>query len=122
MRFLFKVSIPVESGNAAAKDGFKAIQTILDQQKPEAAYFIAEGGRRTGILILNMDDVTPLFTEFADQHVVGRVDAQRHLRTVVGKRVKRRQIRRGDHERIAEHESGTCDAGKHQTYQRQNEL
>jgi hypothetical protein len=60
MRFLFKVSIPVESGNAAAKDGFKAIQTILDQQKPEAAYFIAEGGRRTGILILNMDDVSQI--------------------------------------------------------------
>ena len=55
MRFLVKVSFPVEAGNAAAKkDGFKVIQTILEQQKPEAAYFIAEGGRRTGILILNM--------------------------------------------------------------------
>ena len=53
MRFLVKVSFPVEAGNAAAKkDGFKVIQTILEQQKPEAAYFIAEGGRRTGILIL----------------------------------------------------------------------
>src|SRR6266853_1836183 len=61
MRFLVKVSFPVEAGNAAAKkDGFKAIQTILDQQKPEAAYFIAEGGRRTGILIMNMDDASQL--------------------------------------------------------------
>jgi hypothetical protein len=61
MRFLFKISMPVESGNAAAKkDGFKAIQTILDQQKPEAAYFIAEGGKRTGILILNMQDASEL--------------------------------------------------------------
>ena len=43
MRFLVKVSFPVEAGNAAAKiDGFKVIQTILEQQKPEAAYFIAE--------------------------------------------------------------------------------
>jgi hypothetical protein len=36
------------------------IQTILEQQKPEAAYFIAEGGRRTGILILNMNDASEL--------------------------------------------------------------
>jgi len=35
-------------------------QTILEQQKPEAAYFIAEGGRRTGILILNMNDASEL--------------------------------------------------------------
>src|SRR5437762_13718431 len=54
MRFLIKVSIPVEAGNAAAKDGFKVIQTILEQQRPEAAYFIADGGRRTGILIMNI--------------------------------------------------------------------
>ena len=61
MRFLFKISIPVEAGNAAAKEGsFKSIQTILEQQKPEAVYFIAEGGRRTGFLIMNMDDASEL--------------------------------------------------------------
>ena len=61
MRFLVKVSIPVEAGNAAAKkDGFKVIQSILEQQKPEAAYFIAEGGRRTGILIIDLRDVSDL--------------------------------------------------------------
>ena len=52
VRFLVKVSIPVEAGNATAKDGFKVIQTILEQQRPEAAYFVADGGRRTGILII----------------------------------------------------------------------
>jgi hypothetical protein len=36
------------------------IQAILEQQKPEAAYFIAEGGRRAGILILNMNDASEL--------------------------------------------------------------
>ncbi len=61
MRFLIKVSMPVEAGNAAAKkDGFKVIRTILKQQKPEAAYFIAEGGRRTGILIMDMKDASDL--------------------------------------------------------------
>jgi len=31
------------------------IQTILEQQKPEAAYFIADGGRRSSILIVPGD-------------------------------------------------------------------
>jgi hypothetical protein len=61
MRFLFKISFPVEAGNAAAKkDGFKAIQSILEQQKPEAAYFVAENGKRTAILIINMDSASEI--------------------------------------------------------------
>ena len=60
MRFLFKMSWPVEVGNAAAKEGFSAVQQILEEQKPEAIYFIAEGGRRTGIMIINMDDASQL--------------------------------------------------------------
>jgi len=61
MRFLVKVSFPVEAGNAAAKkNGFKVIQKILKEQNPEAAYFIADGGRRTGILIINMQDESDL--------------------------------------------------------------
>jgi hypothetical protein len=61
MRFFVKISIPVEAGNAAAKkDGLKVIQTILEQQKPEAAYFIADGGRRTAILILDLKDASEI--------------------------------------------------------------
>jgi hypothetical protein len=60
MRFLFKVSMPVEAGNAAAKNGFSAIQSILAQQKPEAAYFVSEGGKRTAYLIIQMDDLSQL--------------------------------------------------------------
>jgi hypothetical protein len=61
MRFLFKISFPVEAGNAAAKkDGFQAIQNILEQQKPEAAYFVAENGKRTAILIINMEDASEI--------------------------------------------------------------
>lgn len=60
MRFLFKISIPVEAGNKAAKDGFSIIAKILEQQKPEAAYFIAENGMRTGIVIMEMSDVSQL--------------------------------------------------------------
>jgi len=61
MRFLVKVSIPVEAGNKAAKDGFKVVQQIVEEQKPEAAYFfVAAGGNRTAMLILNMDDPSEL--------------------------------------------------------------
>ena|ERR1039457_4670587 len=57
MRFLLRVSFPVEAGNASArKDGFKDIQKILEQQKPEAAYFVAQDGKRTGLLIVNIED------------------------------------------------------------------
>jgi hypothetical protein len=60
MRFLFKISWPVEAGNAAAKGGFQVVEKILSEQKPEAAYFIAEGGMRTAMLVVNMKDVSQL--------------------------------------------------------------
>ena len=60
MRFLIKVSIPVEAGNDAAKKGFDLIPSILEKQKPEAAYFVATGGQRTALLFVNMDDPSEL--------------------------------------------------------------
>jgi hypothetical protein len=61
MRFLLKVSFPVEAGNASAKkDGFGAIRSILEAQKPEAAYFLAENGKRTGLLFVNIDDASEI--------------------------------------------------------------
>jgi len=58
MRFLVKVSIPVEAGNEAARQGKlgETIGRILSELKPEAAYFIEDGGKRTGLLILKMED------------------------------------------------------------------
>ena len=62
MRFLVKVNIPVEAGNKAVKDGTlgKTIQRILQEQKPEAAYFVAENGQRCGYLILNMESASKI--------------------------------------------------------------
>src|SRR5580692_4216248 len=56
MRMLMKVSFPVEAGNRAIVDGSlpKTIQAILEEQKPEAVYFVAEGGKRTGYLFLDL--------------------------------------------------------------------
>ena len=59
MRFLMKVSLPVEKANAAAKDGSLAstIQSILAELKPEAAYFATDGqGRRSGYIFFDMQE------------------------------------------------------------------
>ena len=62
MRFLLKVNIPVEAGNAAAKAGKLGaiIQTILADLKPEAAYFTDDNGQRTGFLFLDMLDASQI--------------------------------------------------------------
>ena len=62
MRFLLKVSIPVESGNAAAKAGKlgATIQSILADLKPEAVYFTDDDGRRAGFIFLEMQDASQI--------------------------------------------------------------
>ncbi len=44
MRFLVKITMPVDAANKAARDGFSVILKILEEQKPEVAYFVAENG------------------------------------------------------------------------------
>ena len=58
MRFLLKASLPIESGNAAIKNGTigDTINSILGEQKPEAAYFGVEDGKRTAFIFLNMEN------------------------------------------------------------------
>jgi len=62
MRFLLKVNIPVESGNAAAKAGKlgATIQHILADLKPEAVYFTDSNGQRTGFIFLEMQDASQI--------------------------------------------------------------
>jgi hypothetical protein len=58
MRFLVKVEMPVERGNSLAREGMlgKKIQAILEDQHPEAAYFVALNGKRTGLLVLDVQE------------------------------------------------------------------
>lgn len=59
MRMLLRVSIPVDTGNAAAKAGTlgSTVDRILADLKPEAAYFFADdSGQRSGSIIFDMTD------------------------------------------------------------------
>ena len=62
MRFLVKVNIPVEAGNAAARAGRlgTTIQSILADLKPEAVYFTDDKGQRTAFLFLEMQDASEI--------------------------------------------------------------
>jgi hypothetical protein len=59
MRMLLRVSIPVEAGNAAVKDGTlgSTIERLVADLKPEAAYFFADDdGQRSGSVVFDLKD------------------------------------------------------------------
>lgn len=58
MRMIMYVTFPVETFNAAVRDGSAGakMKRILDQLKPEATYFTARHGQRSGILIVDLAD------------------------------------------------------------------
>jgi hypothetical protein len=62
MRMIMTVSIPVEAGNAAVRNGIlgSTIQRILADLKPEAAYFAEDDGMRTGFIFFDMKDSSQL--------------------------------------------------------------
>ena len=62
MRVLLKVNMPVEAANAAAKAGKlgSTIQSILEDLKPEAAYFTDDRGQRTGYLFLDLKEASQI--------------------------------------------------------------
>jgi hypothetical protein len=63
MRMLLRVSIPGESGNAAAKAGTlsSTIERILADLKPEAAYFFADdNGNRSGSVVFDMKETSQI--------------------------------------------------------------
>src|SRR5687768_11526377 len=63
MRFVIEVTFPTEQSNATIRDGTlpTIVQSILEELKPEGAYFTAVGdGCRGGFLIVNIDDASQI--------------------------------------------------------------
>ena len=58
MRIMVKFSFPVDTGNTAIRTGKveKFFHQIMEDLKPEAAYFFPDGGERGGFVVVNMDD------------------------------------------------------------------
>ena len=73
MRMMLKVGIPTEAGNKGIKDGSlpKLIESTMQALNAEAAYFIAQEGRRCALFFFDMRDSSeipgiaePLFSGF----------------------------------------------------------
>jgi hypothetical protein len=58
MRVMIKFALPVESSNTAIRTGKleKVMHQIVEDLKPEAAYFFPTGGERGGFFIVEMQD------------------------------------------------------------------
>lgn len=62
MRFLVKATSSHEQFNSQVKNGTidKTMQSIMADIKPEAAYFTELNGKRTALLIVNIDSPTQI--------------------------------------------------------------
>ncbi|MFG3247643.1 hypothetical protein [Streptomyces sp. NPDC048187] len=58
MRMLLKATLDTETSNELVRSGRMpdAMREMLDDIKPEAAYFGVLGGRRTALLVFDMQD------------------------------------------------------------------
>jgi hypothetical protein len=72
MRVMIKFAFPVDAGNDAIRNGKleKVFQGIIEELKPEAAYFFPEGGERAGLFVVNMTESSQL-AEIAEHFFLG---------------------------------------------------
>jgi hypothetical protein len=58
VRTMLKVRFPVEASNKAVKDGTleKTFGKMLEQLKPEAAYFFPDGGQRSALFVFDLKE------------------------------------------------------------------
>ncbi len=62
MRFILHVTFPPQKFNQAVLDGTASqkMARILEETRPEAAYFCAKDGKRGGFLIVNMNNTSEI--------------------------------------------------------------
>ncbi len=58
MRMMLRWTVPAEKGNAMIEDGSMGtvIEEVVAKTKPEAAYFLAQDGKRSGMLFFDMKE------------------------------------------------------------------
>ncbi|MFD6276882.1 hypothetical protein ACFWFI_15090 [Streptomyces sp. NPDC060209] len=58
MRMLLTAQMDTESANRSVSDGTmsKMIEEVVEQLKPEAAYFTVQNGQRTCLMVFDMQD------------------------------------------------------------------
>ncbi len=58
MRMMLRWTVPVEKGNTMVNDGSMGtiLESLMEQLQPEAAYFLAEGGERSGMVFFDMKE------------------------------------------------------------------
>jgi hypothetical protein len=58
MRTMLRWTTPVEKGNAMIDDGSmqKVVEAVLAATRPEAAYFLAQDGKRGGIIFFDLKE------------------------------------------------------------------
>ena len=92
MRMMMKAKMDTAAASKAIQDGRlpKVMQSVMEQLKPEAAYFGPEGGQRTAFIVFQLDDPSqlpsisePFFSEFNATieifPVMDRADLERGL-------------------------------------------
>lgn len=98
MRMLLKARINTEKGNKAIQSGEleKTLMAVLEDLKPEAAYFVADGGERCALIFFDMQDASaipracePFFLEFGAhvtlQPAMNANDVQTGIAAFMGK-------------------------------------
>jgi hypothetical protein len=62
MRMMLKVTFPTEVGNRVMQDGSfsQIMEDTIRRLKPEAAYFVADRGRRCAMLFFDMQDTSDI--------------------------------------------------------------
>lgn len=58
MRMMLRWTVPVEKGNEMVHDGSMGtlVESLMEKLHPEAAYFLAEGGERAGMVFFDMKE------------------------------------------------------------------
>jgi hypothetical protein len=98
MRMMMKATMDAAATSEAIQQGRmpQVMQSMMEQLKPEAAYFGPDGGKRTAFIVFQMDDPSqlppitePLFSEFNAAveifPVMDRDDLERGLAAIGGR-------------------------------------